>query len=380
MKKHYLVPLLFFLASLTGCATLGKKSHEVAIENFFEEHLWKGRERENNGDLVGALKQYKLAMTVNPLNQEAIDSAHRVEIALHGFAEKHYRAGLKLEKAGKYARARQQFLIALRLWPEHPEAINVLTTRKRIQIKRYVVHTVKAGDSVSKLANIYYGDSQKFPIIAKYNDLGDATRIHIGQRIKIPEIKDVDFFAAKEPLETEAITLADMEFAKWDWEQYALEERPEPVDQVAIYRNHGIDLFRKKEYQLAIVEFNKVINVQPEDKIALIYSHKSHYQLAVNLFHKRDYLKAREQFESALRYSKDCYECKSYIKKSEELYKETHYKRGIRFFDKERLSEAIKEWERVRLMDPHYKKVNELIKKARTLLKKIEELKESQKS
>ena len=100
----------------------------------------------------------------------------------------------------------------------------------------------------------------------------------------------------------------------------------------------------------------------------------------MDLFHKRDYLKAREQFESALRYSKDCYECKSYIKKSEELYKETHYKRGIRFFDKERLSEAIKEWERVKLMDPNYKKVNELIKKARTLLKKIEELKESQKS
>ncbi|UCF85680.1 MAG: LysM peptidoglycan-binding domain-containing protein [Desulfobacteraceae bacterium] len=339
-----------------------------------------GREHENSMDLVGALKQYELAVTVNPLNQEAIDSAHRVEIALHGFAEKHYRAGLKLETAGKYAHARQQFLIALRLWPDHPEVINVLTTKKRIQIKRYIVHTVKTGDSVAKLAKVYYGDSQKFSIIAKYNDLGDATRIHVGQKIKIPEIKDVDFLAAKEPIETEALAASDMEFAKWDWEQYALEERPEPVDQVAIYRNHAIDLFRKKEYQLAIVEFDKVINVRPEDKIALIYSHKSHYQLAMDLFNKRNYLRARDQFESALRYSKDCHNCKLYIKKSEELYKETHYKRGIRFFDKERLSEAIKEWERVRLMDPNYKKVNELIKKARTLLKKIEELKESQKS
>ena len=72
--------------------------------------------------------------------------------------------------------------------------------------------------------------------------------------------------------------------------------------------------------------------------------------------------------------------CKLYIKKSEDLYKETHYKRGIRFFDRERLIEAIKEWELVRLIDPNYKKVNELIKKAGTLLKKIEELKESQKS
>jgi cell fate (sporulation/competence/biofilm development) regulator YmcA (YheA/YmcA/DUF963 family) len=57
-----------------------------------------------------------------------------------------------------------------------------------------------------------------------------------------------------------------------------------------------------------------------------------------------------------------------------------HYKRGIRFFDKERLNEAIKEWELVRYMDPDYKKVNELINKAKMLLEKIEELKKSQKS
>lgn len=349
-------------------------------EKFLEECLQNGREHEDKGDLVGALKQYKLAMTVDPLNERATNSSHRIKRVLRTSAEKHYREGLRLKKAGKYARGRQQFLIALRLWPEFPEVIEALTSRKRIKIKRYVVHTVKQGESVSRLAKTYYGDSQKFPIIAKYNNFGDATRIRVGQRIKIPEVEGVELLVGKEPVETEALDIADLGFAEWDWEEYALEERPEPVDQVAIYRNHGIDLFRKKKYQLAIVEFRKVINAQPDDRIALVYSHKSHYQLAMDLYNNRDYLEAKDQFEASLRYSNDCHKCKLYIKKSEDSYKEKHYKRGIRFFDRERLIEAIKEWELVRLMDPNYKKVNELIKKAGTLLKKIEELKESQKS
>lgn len=362
-----------------GCATFGERPHEVVKEDLFKEYLQKGRECEDKGDPVEALKQYKLAMTVDPANKEVIDGSNRVERALRSLAEKHYKAGLELDKAGKYARSRQQFLIALRLWSDYPEATNMLTTRKRIKIKRYVVHIVRSSENLSNLAKIYYGDPEKFSIIAKYNSFDDASRIAVGQKIKIPEIEGVDFLVGKEPVETESLPVDNSEIAEWDWEDYALEDRPEPVDQVAIYRNHGVDLFRKGEYQMAIVEFSKVLNANPDDNIALAYAHKSHYQLAMDFYAKKDYLGARDQFKASLRYTKDCYDCNLYISKSEDLYKEMHYKEGIRFFDREQLNEAIKEWELVRFMDPDYKKVNELINKAKILLKKIEELKKSQK-
>ena len=379
LKRAFPLLLAWTLIGLCGCATLGKTSPEVSVEHYFEQYLQKGWECEVNGYLVQALKQYKLAMTVNPLSHVAIDSVNRVEKKLRSSAEKHYKAGIKLNNEGKYGQGRQQYLIALRLWPNYPQVIRALTTRKRIQIKRYIMHTVKPGESVSKLAKMYYGDSQKFSIIAKYNNFSDATRIDVGQRIKIPEIEGVAFFAGKEPIETEPLGLSDPEFAEWDWEEFSLEEMEEPVDQVAIYRNHGIDLFRKNEYQMAIVEFNKVLNAQPDDSMALLYSFMSHYQLAMDLYNKKDYLGARDQFQASLRYRQDCYKCKLYIRKSEDLYKDKHYKIGIRLFDKEQLKEAIKEWELVRLIDSDYKKVNVLINKARTLLKKIDELKESQK-
>ncbi len=42
-------------------------------------------------------------------------------------------------------------------------------------------------------------------------------------------------------------------------------------DQTANYRELGIELYNKKEYADAIIEFNKVLNVTPADKVTLNY-------------------------------------------------------------------------------------------------------------
>ena len=395
-KSRLLIGFMVLIAVASGCALPAKKPlkeiEEVPAEDpgerFGKEYLQRGRENEDKGDMVSAFKQYKLAVTVDPENQEATESRNQVEIKLRRSADKHYKAGLKFHKKGKYGRARHQFLIALRLWPDYPEVINILTSRKRIQTKRYLVHTIKPSESLSRVAKIYYGDYHKFPIIAKYNNITDATRIYVGQKIKVPEIEGMEFLVGKEDIRTEELEVADSGFWEWDQEAYALEEAPEPevkeeeeepVDRVAIYRDHGLDLFSKKEYQKAIVVFNKVLNVYPEDSVALEYSSKAHFQQGMNLFEKKDYLAARDQFEVCLRYRNDCQKCHGYIKRSENLYKEMHYNKGIQFFDKELLLEAIKEWELVKVIDPKYKRVDYLINKAKTILKKIKEIKESQK-
>jgi len=383
MRKIQILVSIILVASVIGCAPMVKLLEnmvEVPEERFVKNHLQKGMEYEDKGDLVEALKQYKLAMTVSPSNQEITEHHNRVEMELRRSAEEHYRLGLDFHKTGKYGHAHQQFLIALRLRPDYPEVINMLTSRKRIQIIRYIVHTVKSGENLSKVAMMYYGDHHKFPIIAKYNNITDATRINVGQKIKIPEIESVDFLIGKEALKTDELEVADSEF--WNWSEYALiEEEPgkEPIEYVAFYRDHGVDLFKEKKYQEAIVEFNKVLNLYSEDKVAREYSYKAHFQQGMNLFEKKDYLAARDQFEVCLRYRNDCQECHGYIKRSENLYKEMHYKKGIQLFEKELLLEAIEEWELVNAIDTKYKTVDYLIKKAKRILKKIEKIKESQK-
>ena len=378
--------MVVLITSLAGCASLGKKYStgifEPPKERFFREALSKARAYEQERDMVAARKQYKLAMTVNPASQEATEGHSRVRRQINREAQQHYKAGLNFHKEGKYGLARQEFLMALRLRPDYPEVVNRLTSRERIKFKRYIVHTIRPGESLSKVAGIYYGDHDKFPIIAKYNNITDATRVHEGQEIKVPEIEGVAFHVGREPVETEETGVAFSGF--WDWEAVREEatgvkkprEEEEPEEQIAIYRDHGIDLYHKEQYQEALVALNLALNMEPSDKTTLEYAHKSHFENAKALFDHGDYLQASREFEASLKYKNDCEECLAYVKKSEDLYKEMHYKRGMQYFGKQQLKEAIEEWELVRARDPSYKRVDYLINKAETILQNIEKIKQ----
>lgn len=395
-KGRFLIGLAVLTAVAGGCAPFSdvkkfiKSPAEVPEQNLDKGYLQKGKNYERKGDLVAAHKQYKLAVAVNPSNKEALMDRHRVAVELRKSARKHYNLGLKSHKEEKYARARRQFLIALRLWPEYPEAVKMLTSRKRPKVKRYVVHKIQPGESLSMVAKTYYGDYKKFTIIADYNNINDVSKIEVGQKIKVPQMEGIKLLAAKKKIKTEAKVVVDPRI--WTFEEFPVEaegaekapknqvqkEKEEPVDQVAIQRDHGIALFNENMYQEASIEFKKVLNVHPEDKIAQKYAYESHYQQAEALLENQDYLAARDQFKASLRYKKDCEECRARMKESEDLYKEMHYKKGIQYFGKELLIEAIEEWESVKAVDPKYKRVGYLIDKANTILKKIETLKKSQ--
>jgi nucleoid-associated protein YgaU len=42
------------------------------------------------------------------------------------------------------------------------------------------------GDTLSKISKQYYGDANKYPKIAKANNLEDPDKIKVGQRLVIP--------------------------------------------------------------------------------------------------------------------------------------------------------------------------------------------------
>jgi len=438
-----------------GCATIKEKVDGLfgsKDKELVQAYMQSGQEHENQGNLAQALKQYKLALTVAPQNKEAIEKSSRLEKKMHVLAEEHYREGLKLHNKGKYELARRNFLKTLELQPDHSGALRVLKPRKQIPTKRFVVHTIKPGESLSIVAKIYYGDYKKFPIIAKFNNMSDATRIKVGQKIKVPEIKGVPLLKKKQEIKTDekyiihtmkpgesismvaktyygdykkfsiiaefnnmsdatqikvgqkikvpeidgALSLAkkqdveaedvkisdsidlDQEIKQEQVEIIKKDEgRKELAEQVENYRNLGIELFKDKEYQAAIAEFDKVLNVNSDDKIALAYLSNTHLRQGIILFEKEDYLEAEKKFEASYRYNKNCQKCQDYIKKSRETYKKVHYNRGLSYFGKQQLPEAIREWELVYAVDPNYKEVEKDINKAKTLLERLEQIKKS---
>ena len=359
------------LMLFNGCAHLSSRGEG---EYLLDGYLQQARKSEANDDRVSALRFYNLAMTVEPSNREAFEGGKRMEKALNDSAERHYRAGLKLNNEGQYALARQHFLTALYLRPGYPEIVKILTARERIRIKGYILHTIKSGESLARIAERYYGDQSKFSIIAQYNNLTDATRIHKGQEIKVPEIEGLEFLAEKENVE-----IGNPDVPKEEKEEAVFTSPDKELsDRIDGYRKQGISLFRENKYREAIDEFNKVLEITHDDGDSLEYIHKSHYELGMNLFKKKDYYAAMDQFRASIRYRDDCTACVEYLHKSEELYKELHYKKGMQYYENEQLVKAIKEWELVTAVDPDYKKAGYHIDKAKVMLRKLEEIKKSQ--
>jgi tetratricopeptide (TPR) repeat protein len=385
-KNRVLIWIVFFLVVTGGCATIKEKVDGLfgpKDKELVQAYMQSGQEHENKGNIVEALKQYKLALTVDPQNKEAIEKSSRLEKKMHVLAEEHYREGLKLNNKGKYKSARLNFLKSLELQPDHSGALRALKPRKQILAKRFVVHTIKPGESLSIVAKIYYGDYKKFPIIAKFNNMSDATQIKVGQKIKVPEIEGTLSLAKKPDVETEDVKISDSIDLDQEIKQEQVEiikkdeDREDIAEQVENYRNLGIELFKDKEYQAAISEFNKVLNVNSDDKIALAYLSNTHFRQGIILFEKEDYLEAEKNFEASYRYNKNCEKCQDYINKSQEAYKKIHYNRGLSYFGKQQLPEAIREWELVYAVDPNYKEVEKDINKAKTLLKRLEQIKKS---
>ena len=323
---------LLFSAVFVGCAMgpvreTPKEALPVTVERFAADSMARAEEFEAAGQLPEALRQHKIALTVRPENRTATQGRERVEKALRRGAEEHYREGLRMRKEGKQAQALQQYLTALRLWPDHPEALQQMAAaRGALLAERQVVRKAQPE----------------------------------------PEIKE-----PPQELWVEEEALASYEEAP---------AQEEPVaEQVAGYREYGMELYREGRYQEALSEFDKVLGVKPEDPVAREYSYKSSFELALESFEKKDYLAAREQFLVSLKHNSNCQQCSVYIKRSEELFKAIHYKQGIEYYGKEQLAHAIMEWEQVRDLDPNYKRVDYYIKKAKDLQRKLDELEKESK-
>jgi tetratricopeptide (TPR) repeat protein len=341
---------------------------------------------------------------------------------------------------------------------ESPEAL----PGEIITVKRFIIHTVQPEESLSKLAKMYYGDLSKFDIIAKFNSIEDGTRLKVGQELKIPEVEGLPFLVKGETVETKtAVMPKEAAVSK------AVPQKEEVIeDQTVNYRELGIELYKNKEYAGAITEFKKVLNVNPADKVAIDYMAlayfdkgrqsfenkaypqatkefetslkynkdcsdcrkyidriqkqrvanvrqdaialynqkkykeaivkfeavakkspkdsqvngylaKAHFEQGLVLFGKEDYLAARDEFKTSLRYDKNCGQCEKNIQKCEATYKEAHYDKGLAYFGDQKLADAIREWESVSALDPNYKDVNKNLTKAKTLLERLESIKRS---
>ena len=468
MKIKVAIFGIIFLCLLANGCTVPSKTSETTRKELSAKYLAKAGEYESKGDLVEALKQYKLVLTVDPENQMARDKSTKIEQELGRLAEDHYQSGMAHYRKGRYKLARQDFLTALRYDADHQQAEIMLSKHEELKrVERYVLHTMQPNESISSLAKRYYGDYRKFHLIALYNQLEDATKVHVGQKIKIPVIEGIPIMADQSEIQTDAGKVSEAEPVEiitvkryvthtvedketlsilaqkyyGDLQQYNLiakfndmsatdsirvgqelkipqvegvpflvtdsdkeiekplepeisppaekitqEAAVEPTkeeddtveeDQSVAYRKLGVQLLNEEKFDDAIIEFQKVLNTNPDDKIAKNYMSMAYFEKGYDSFSEADYPQAIENFEKSLEYDSNCKNCDTYIKWSEDNFKDLHYRKGVSYFREEKLTEAIDEWELVYKMDPDYKDVAKNIEKARNMKERLDEIEKS---
>ncbi len=372
-------------AMVTACAT-GPSSKKLGAD-----YLAQAQSFEQAGDLMAAYEHYQLTLTVQPNNQTAQSKIAELEPRLKAMAEDHYQNGLRFYKMGQYPQARQAFLTTLRYDPENLKAKEKLAEFDRgiSTANRYILHTVSAGETISSIAARYYGDYRKFHLIAKYNEIEDATRLDVGQQIKIPVLRGTPIMGEGHDIRTESGESAGAmgedvmvvkryalhvvqpgeslskiagtyygDFKKYDvivefnglpsatsisvGQELKIPETAatpliagDPIEvapvgtssmdappgadnggMTANYRDLGKELYANKDYDGAITEFAKVLNTVPDDPEATRYMGKAYYAKGHQAYRQADYAKALEAFESALQYDKDCKDCRRLIEES----------------------------------------------------------------
>jgi len=406
--------IVFFAMLIAGCFSCASKKVIPPEPGLVEQYITKGENLESQDRFSSALEQYELALTIESENPSAVQHKKQVLSKLWNRAQDHFNKGMILDEQGKYESARKEYLSALQNWPDHKKAKEKLTSGSVVdQTGDYITHTLADGESVSKLGLIYYGDLKTYPVIGKFNNLEDVTKVRVGQKLNIPVVEGISLahlqqaqqeyinsrkvkekIASPPPMmkgatkEMEPLPEAPVETVQPDLPEYPSPENEmetviEPAEEkmaiketVSISYDPAVELFNKKEYAKAIPLFEVAQNESPENESLRNYLSKSHFQLGLIQFNADQYLPAKSSFESALDYDVSCEMCPDYIEKCESTYKEKHYNLGIHYFGKEELKKAIDEWKLVQKIDPDYKEVAPNLKKAELLYERLENIKQ----
>jgi tetratricopeptide (TPR) repeat protein len=135
------------------------------------------------------------------------------------------------------------------------------------------------------------------------------------------------------------------------------------------------ELFRRGDYLAAIDAFSRVLAQQPGLREAVEYQKLAYYNQGVAYVGKGNYAEALKMFERLRRIQPDFKRLAHYMQTTREKLGDQHYLAGIRLYKEQRLQEAIEEWNQALALNPRLESAKRHQEQARKLLKRLEEIK-----
>ncbi|BBO88397.1 tetratricopeptide repeat protein [Desulfosarcina ovata] len=236
----------------------------------------------------------------------------------------------------------------------------------------YVVHQIAPGESLSKVARLYYGDYKLFNVIAKFNGITDPTGIRVGQKIKVPRREGMTAYQQRstatgdeepsyipEPEETKPVVTQPEPTAPPEDE--IPPETVKPSDQVAEYRETGIALFNENAFDDAIVELKKVLNATPDDPAAISYISRAYMETGRQHLDAGRLNKAKSALTAALGYDANCKTCQDLLEQCRTAEADTLKAEGESFYENNQFDSAITTFNRALALDPENSEIRQLL-------------------
>ena len=161
-------------------------------------HHRRGNELEQQELLRQALDEQLIALTISPESEPARVAAQRLADKIQRkVAELTDQAGQIDQRSPEW---RDRNLAILALDPKNRPAFDALKVVARVGPDRgrqrdtnAITHTVRAGETLTSLATLYYGDPSRADVIAGANQITADAALARGRKLQIPEIPGVPF-------------------------------------------------------------------------------------------------------------------------------------------------------------------------------------------
>jgi tetratricopeptide (TPR) repeat protein len=373
--------------TLGGCATAAGPGGEpkvadsktsIARDPLAARHRQQAENLERDGQLRRAAEEWKIVLTITPADAPARESLRALQARIDGQVAARLDEGRKALARGVELEARRKFLAALALDPGNRAAFDALQTSTR-EVE-FVIHTVRAGDTLSSLAQRYYGDRSRSEVIWETNQLPPNPRLAQGTALKIPEIPGVPFVhpeARRPPPVVAAVPTPDVP-RPGPVPSPAAPAGPAPKDEPAPPEVNPLlaearEALERSDYPDAIGNVDKFLASKPGDREGLTIKKQALYGQAKSQMDAKQYSESMQSFTLLTRLQPDYGDAPALLKQARARSIEQHYTQGVRFYREEKLKEAIAEWRVVLEMDPAHANARRNIDQAERLLRGLEQ-------
>jgi tetratricopeptide (TPR) repeat protein len=367
-------------AGLTGPAEAPKATGPTptARDPLAARHRQQAEALERDGQLRRAAEEWKIVLTITPTDARARESLRALQARIGQLVAERIDEGRKALARGVQVEARRKLLAALALDPSSPAAFEALQNDTR-EVE-FISYTVRAGDTLSSLAQRYYGDRSRSEVIWETNQLPPNPRLAPGTTLKIPEIPGVPFVhpeARKPPPAVAALPTPDVPRPGPAPAPTPAPVGPAPKEEYTPEVNpllaEAREALERSDYVDALGTVDKYLTGKPGDREGLTLKKQALYGQAKSQMEAKQYPESVQSLTLLTRLQPDYEDASALLKQARTRLVEQHYTQGVRFYREEKLKEAISEWRVVLEMDPGHANARRNIDQAERLLRGLEQ-------